>query len=63
MAKANGADDIIDVVVPRAAIPAFMTRVSELAAEHQAWIAGCGHAGDGNVHLSRLPGRPRGRQR
>jgi glycolate dehydrogenase FAD-linked subunit len=51
VAKANGADDIIDVVVPRAAVPSFMTRVSELAAEHRAWIAGCGHAGDGNVHM------------
>ena len=31
MAKANGADDIIDVVVPRAAVPAFMARVGEIA--------------------------------
>jgi glycolate oxidase len=52
VAKANGADDIVDVVVPRASIPAFMSRVSEIANEHQAWIAGCGHAGDGNVHLA-----------
>jgi glycolate oxidase len=51
MAKANGADDIVDVVVPRAQIPDFMSRVSALAAEYEAWIAGCGHAGDGNVHL------------
>jgi glycolate oxidase len=51
MAKANGADDIVDIVVPRAQIPAFMNRVSGLAAEYEAWIAGCGHAGDGNVHL------------
>lgn len=51
MAKANGADDIVDIVVPRAAIPAFMDKVSALAGEHEAWIAGCGHAGDGNVHL------------
>ncbi len=51
MAKASGADDIVDVVVPRAQIPVFMQRVSELAAEYEAWIAGCGHAGDGNVHL------------
>jgi glycolate oxidase len=51
MAKANGADDIIDIVVPRAQIPAFMDEVSGLAAQHEAWIAGCGHAGDGNVHL------------
>ena len=52
VAKANGADDIIDVVVPRAAVPAFMARVSEIAAENGSWIAGCGHAGDGNVHMA-----------
>lgn len=52
MAKANGADDIVDVVVPRATIPDFMAKVSALAAEHGAWVAGCGHAGDGNVHLA-----------
>ena len=52
VAKANGADDIIDVVVPRAAVPAFMARVSDIASEHGAWIAGCGHAGDGNVHMA-----------
>jgi glycolate oxidase len=51
VAKANGADDIIDVVVPRAAVPAFMARVTEIAAENGSWIAGCGHAGDGNVHM------------
>ena len=51
VAKANHADDIVDVVVPRASIPAFMEKVSELAAANQSWIAGCGHAGDGNVHL------------
>jgi glycolate oxidase len=63
VAKANGADDIIDVVVPRAAVPAFMTRVSELAAEHQAWIAGCGHAGDGNVHMGVFQTDPEVRHR
>jgi glycolate oxidase len=52
VAKANDADDIVDVVVPRASIPAFMGRVSEIASHHGAWIAGCGHAGDGNVHLA-----------
>lgn len=52
VAKANGADDIIDVVVPRAAVPAFMARVSEIAGEHGSWVAGCGHAGDGNVHMA-----------
>ena len=67
MAKANGADDIIDIVVPRASIPAFMDKVAALAGEYEAWIAGCGHAGDGNVHLGifcaddRAPQRPAAR--
>jgi glycolate oxidase len=52
LAKANNANDIVDMVVPRAAIPDFMSKVSGLAQEHGAWIAGCGHAGDGNVHLA-----------
>lgn len=52
VAKANNADDIIDVVVPRAAIPAFMDRVKVIAEANAAWIAGCGHAGDGNVHMA-----------
>lgn len=52
VAKASGADDIIDAVVPRSEIPALLTRASELAAEAGALVAGCGHAGDGNVHLS-----------
>lgn len=52
LAKTNGADDIVDVVVPRASIPEFMARVSQLASDNQAWIAGAGHAGDGNVHLA-----------
>jgi glycolate oxidase len=52
VAKAAGADDIVDVVVPRASIPVYMERVAELAGATGSWIAGCGHAGDGNVHLS-----------
>jgi glycolate oxidase len=51
LAKAAGAHDIVDVVVPRASIPEFMARVAELAQASGSWIAGCGHAGDGNVHL------------
>jgi glycolate oxidase len=51
-AKAAGADDIIDMVVPRASMPTYMRRVSELAQASGSWVAGCGHAGDGNVHLS-----------
>lgn len=52
LAKASGANDIVDVVVPRATIPEFMTKVSAIAQDTGTWIAGCGHAGDGNVHLS-----------
>jgi glycolate oxidase len=62
VAKANGADDIVDVVVPRAALPAFMARVQELADTHQSFIVGCGHAGDGNVHLSVFQPEPDRRQ-
>ena len=52
VAKANHADDILDIVVPRSAIPEFMAKVAELGQTHQSLIAGCGHVGDGNVHLS-----------
>jgi glycolate oxidase len=52
LAKGAGADDIVDVVVPRASIDPFLAAVSHLAAERETFIAGCGHAGDGNVHLS-----------
>jgi glycolate oxidase len=52
VAKAAGADDIIDAVVPRAAIPGYLAAVGALAERHGALIAGCGHVGDGNVHLS-----------
>ncbi|MET0729050.1 MAG: FAD-binding oxidoreductase [Acidimicrobiales bacterium] len=51
-AKANNADDIVDVVVPRASIPRYLTSVQEIASETGSLVVGCGHAGDGNVHLS-----------
>ena len=51
-AKAAGADDILDMVVPRASIPQYMAAVGEIAKTHGAFVVGCGHAGDGNVHLS-----------
>jgi glycolate oxidase len=50
--KAAGAGDIIDVVVPRANIAAFVQRTTEIAKQHSAFVAGCGHAGDGNVHFA-----------
>jgi glycolate oxidase len=53
-AKAAGADDIIDTVIPRAALPEFMAKVREIAQENNTFVIGCGHAGDGNVHLAVL---------
>jgi glycolate oxidase len=52
LAKAAGADDIIDAVLPRAAIPGYLAQVATLGSEDSALITGCGHVGDGNVHLS-----------
>jgi glycolate oxidase len=52
VAKQNGANDIIDVVVPRASVPEYLATVASIADEHATWVAGAGHAGDGNVHLS-----------
>ena len=51
-AKAAGAHDIIDMVVPRASIPEYMAKVNELAQASGSFLTGCGHVGDGNVHLS-----------
>lgn len=58
VAKAAGADDIVDVVVPRAEIAGFMDDVSAAASSTGSWVSGCGHAGDGNVHLSVFQGDP-----
>lgn len=50
--KAAGAHDVIDTVVPRAQMHQFITRAKELAQEANSGVVGCGHAGDGNVHLA-----------
>jgi glycolate oxidase len=50
--KAVGADDLIDTVVPRAAMPKFISAARGLATAAGGFAAGCGHAGDGNVHLA-----------
>jgi len=52
MVKAAGADDVIDMVVPRNRIPDYLRRVQELTADHGSKVFGCGHAGDGNIHFS-----------
>jgi glycolate oxidase len=51
-AKAAGADDLVDVVVPRSTIPAYLETVNQLSTRTSSLVVGCGHAGDGNVHLS-----------
>ena len=50
--KAAGCDDLIDAVLPRASIPDYLEQVALLAQEHGALISGCGHIGDGNVHIT-----------
>ncbi|OBH92546.1 FAD-binding oxidoreductase [Mycobacterium sp. E2733] len=50
--KAVGADDLIDTVVPRGAMPKFLSAARGMAAAAGGAAAGCGHAGDGNVHLA-----------
>ncbi|TCO50921.1 FAD-binding oxidoreductase [Actinocrispum wychmicini] len=62
-AKAAGADDIIDTVIPRASLPEFMARTREIAQENNTFVIGCGHAGDGNVHLAVLQKDPEVRAR
>jgi glycolate oxidase len=56
--KRMGLTDIIDVVVPRASIPEYMGRVRGIAERHGTMISGCGHAGDGNVHLGIFESEP-----
>jgi glycolate oxidase len=50
--KAAGCDDLIDAVIPRASIPDYLAQVAVLAQEHRALVSGCGHIGDGNVHIT-----------
>ncbi len=52
VSKAAGANDLVDVVVPRSRVPDFLDAASTIALRHEAFIAGCGHVGDGNIHLS-----------
>jgi glycolate oxidase len=52
LVKAAGADDLIDMVVPRNRIPEYLRQVQRLADSHGSRIYGCGHAGDGNIHFS-----------
>jgi len=49
--KEAGLNDIIDVVVPRAEITHYMEKARAIAEKHSILLTGCGHAGDGNLHL------------
>ena len=51
-AKRAQASDVVDVVVPRASLPSYMEKVRQIAERYATMIPGCGHAGDGNVHLA-----------
>jgi len=50
--KALGANDIIDVVVPRASVPDYLRTVAQIAQDNASLVSAAGHAGDGNIHLS-----------
>ncbi len=52
VAKAAGSNDIVNVVIPRAAIAAYLAMAGALAGKYNSLVVGCGHAGDGNVHLT-----------
>ena len=52
VAKANGATDIVDIVVPRAEVAPYLAEVGRIAEAHGTFLTGCGHVGDGNVHMS-----------
>jgi glycolate oxidase len=40
-----------------------MQQAGEIASANGAWIAGCGHAGDGNVHMAVFQKDPEARSR
>jgi glycolate oxidase len=42
----------VDIVVPRASLPRLLAEADVIARESASIVTGCGHAGDGNVHLA-----------
>lgn len=52
VARDAGADAIVDTVVPRAVLADFFAAVRRIGDRYATLVSGCGHAGDGNVHLS-----------
>ena len=62
-AKSAGANSIVDMVVPRAALPELLDTARKLAQDSGSGVVGCGHAGDGNVHLAVFQADPEIRHR
>ncbi len=52
VSKSLGANDLVDVVVPRGEIPLYLDKVARIAADSGSFISAAGHVGDGNVHFS-----------
>ncbi|MGQ4483765.1 FAD-binding oxidoreductase [Streptomyces sp. SAS_276] len=51
-AKSAGANEVVDIVVPRASLPWLLAEAEVIARDTASIVTGCGHAGDGNVHLA-----------
>ncbi|MFI6624974.1 FAD-binding oxidoreductase [Streptomyces sp. NPDC050528] len=51
-AKSACADEIMDIVVPRASLPRLLAEADVIARDSASIVTGCGRAGDGNVHLA-----------
>ncbi len=52
VSKEHGANDIVDVVIPRSEIPRYLNEAQRIAQTSATFISGVGHVGDGNVHFS-----------
>ena len=52
VSKEHGANDIVDVVIPRSEIPRYLSEVQRIGQASSTFISGVGHVGDGNVHFS-----------
>ncbi|MHB8189508.1 MAG: FAD-binding oxidoreductase [Ferrimicrobium sp.] len=63
VSKEMGANDILDVVVPRGSIPRLMEGAYRLAAATSSRLGATGHVGDGNIHFSLFQPDPQVRHR
>jgi len=49
--------EILDICIPRAAIPGHVEKIREVAERHSVWLPTFGHAADGNVHTHIMKAR------